>query len=63
MAVSVKITAFLDVAPCSLVEVDVSEVHTASIIRAMNEATQRCIPEGCHLQGYVALEKHNQTSF
>jgi hypothetical protein len=30
-------TAFWDIAPCSLVEVDdVSEVHTASIIRAMN---------------------------
>jgi hypothetical protein len=32
---SMKVTAFWDVAPCSLVEVDdVSEVRTVSIIRA-----------------------------
>jgi hypothetical protein len=35
-------TTFWDVAPCSLVkETDVSEVRTASIIRAMMEATWR----------------------
>jgi hypothetical protein len=38
MTESMKVTASWDVAPCSLVEVDVSEVHTASIIRVMMEA-------------------------
>jgi hypothetical protein len=33
-----KLTAFWDIAPCSLVAVDdVSEVRTSSIITAMNE--------------------------
>jgi hypothetical protein len=35
-AVSIKMTAFMDIAPCNLIEVaDVSEVRTASIIRAV----------------------------
>jgi hypothetical protein len=37
MAGSMKVNVFLDVAPCSMVEVtDVSEILTASIIRAKN---------------------------
>jgi hypothetical protein len=41
---------FWDVAPCSLVEADVSEVLTASIIRAMSgkfEAGPSLGPRGC----------------
>jgi hypothetical protein len=38
-----KMTAFWDITPCSLVEVSVSEVLTASIIRAMKEITRRTI--------------------
>jgi hypothetical protein len=33
-----KVTTSWEVEPCSLVEVNVSEVHTASIISAMMEA-------------------------
>jgi hypothetical protein len=63
-AENLKMTAVWDIAPCSIDEVNVSEVHTAFIIRAMmmeaertcemlvyfKETTQHCIPEGCHLQ-------------
>jgi hypothetical protein len=58
-----KMTAFRDIAACSLVEVDhVSEVCTTSIIRVMEavrisktlvyfiEPTRHYIPESCHLQ-------------
>jgi hypothetical protein len=31
-----KITAFWDKVPCSLIEVDVSEVHIASIFRVIS---------------------------
>jgi hypothetical protein len=59
-----KMTAFWDIAPCSLVEVDrCFKVLTASIIIAMMmkavstsemlvnfyETTRHNIPEGCHL--------------
>jgi hypothetical protein len=54
-----KMTAFRNIATCSLIKyTDVSEVHTASIIRAIctsetsvnfNETTLHSIPEGCHL--------------
>jgi hypothetical protein len=33
--VGMKVTAVWDIAPCSLAEVDVSEVYTAFIIRAI----------------------------
>jgi hypothetical protein len=60
-----KATGLWDTALCSVV--DVSEVCTASIIRAMiieavgtsetsvsfYESTRRCIPEGCHFQEIV----------
>jgi hypothetical protein len=62
-AASMKAKAFWDIELCSLVEVDVSEVLTASIIRAMmmkvvctsetsvyfNETTRPYITESCHL--------------
>jgi hypothetical protein len=35
--VEIKMTAFWDVVQCSLVEIDVSEVHTASITRTYSE--------------------------
>jgi hypothetical protein len=44
-AARMKMTAFSYIAPCSLVkQTDVSEVRTASIIRATR------IPEGCHFR-------------
>jgi hypothetical protein len=67
---SMKLIAFRDIVPRSLVVVaDLSEVRTASIIAIMMEAvrtsetsvyyesTRRCIPEGYHLQRFnnVAL--------
>jgi hypothetical protein len=56
MAARMKMTAFCDIAPCSLVEVDcVLEVLTASIINTSEtlvnfyETAQCNIPKGCHL--------------
>jgi hypothetical protein len=36
MAMTMEMTAFWDMVSRNLIEIDVSEVHTASIIRAMN---------------------------
>jgi hypothetical protein len=61
-----KVRAFWDIAPCSVVEVDLRlKVHTASIIRGMmeavrtsetsvcsNETTWRNIPKGSNLHTY-----------
>jgi hypothetical protein len=53
MATSMKMTAFLYMAPCCLVEVDrLSEVRNASIIRAY-----RHITEGCHSRDTILAEK------
>jgi hypothetical protein len=37
MTANMKIRAICNIAPCSFVEVDVSEVRTASIIRVVND--------------------------
>jgi hypothetical protein len=70
-AASMTMIASWDIALCSLVEVsDVSEVRTASIIRAImkalhtyeisayfNETTRRYIPEDNHLHIKIIVEK------
>jgi hypothetical protein len=45
-AATLKLTAFWDIASCTLVEV-CRQMRIASIIRA---TTRRYIPEACHLQ-------------
>jgi hypothetical protein len=59
--VSMKITAFQDIAPCSLVEASVcclhhqdtlmmEAVHNSETMVYFHETTQCCIPESCQLQ-------------
>jgi hypothetical protein len=48
-----KMTAFWDIAPCSLIEADVSEVHTACIIRAIALQFVDLFMTYLHIQFYM----------
>jgi hypothetical protein len=55
-AASMKIAAFCDLAPCSLVEVDRrTAVRTSETSVYLNETTRRCITEDCNLHQLVSL--------
>jgi hypothetical protein len=58
MAESMKITAFWDIAPCNLVEVDPRFRGAYCIIRSFALTTRWCIPEGCsyfHISSLVIV--------
>jgi hypothetical protein len=55
-------TAFLDIAACGLVEIDVSEVRNASIIRAMTE-TVRAFETSVYFNETTRLNIQKAVSF
>jgi hypothetical protein len=53
----VKSTALWDIAPCGLIEVDISEVHTASIIVVVV-----VVMEAVHTSGFSSVRLHGTLS-